>query len=442
MNSEPTTAEPTTAEPTAAEPAAEPTIAVIGLGYVGLPLAVVLARHYDVIGFDIDTSRIQELERGHDRTGEVEAAQLTECGLRCSAAASDIAQRDIYIVTVPTPVSKDRKPDLSALTSASELVGAALKPGAIVVYESTVYPGVTEDHCAPVLETASGLVCGRDFFLGYSPERINPGDREHTVDRITKIVAGQTDEVTRKLADIYGRITTGGIYIAPNIKTAEAAKAIENAQRDINIAFVNEISVIVSRLGLNALDVLEAAETKWNFLPFRPGLVGGHCIGVDPYYLAHAAEIAGHHPEMILAGRKINDAMGSHIADRVWEIIGKPAGRILILGITFKENVPDLRNSKVIDIIDALSAKGAAIDVHDPMANRESARNILGFELIDEIGSTGEYDAVIGAVQHDSYKAMSAEDISRLVTSEGLVADIKGMWRQIRLPAGLSYWQL
>ncbi|MCZ6763739.1 MAG: nucleotide sugar dehydrogenase [Alphaproteobacteria bacterium] len=425
----------------------DPNIAVIGLGYVGLPLAVALARHFDVLGFDIDAGRIDELKSGHDRTGEIEDADLGDSALELTSRADDMNGCDLFIVTVPTPVDAHAKPDLSALTAASELVGSYLRTGGVVVIESTVYPGVTEEHCGPILERVSGLSSGRDFFLGYSPERINPGDKEHTVDRIKKIVAGQTQEITDMLADIYARVTTGGIHIAPNIKTAEAAKAIENAQRDINIAFINEVSMILGDLGLNALDVLEAAETKWNFLPFRPGLVGGHCIGVDPYYLAHVAEQAGRHPEIVLAGRKINDAMGAYIANSIWRRLDKHrldnrAARILVLGLTFKEDVADLRNSKIIDIIDTLKAKGAEIAVHDAMADRAQARSMLGFDLVADLAEASPYDAVIGAVQHRAYLSFDAQDLLSLVGEKGLVADVKGMWRDIDLPSGIERWQL
>ncbi len=426
------------AEPTIAEP----TISVIGLGYVGLPLAIALAKYFDTTGYDIDQGRVAQLRDHHDRTNEIDKTTLARTALKYIDRAEDLTGRDIYIVTVPTPVDEQSAPDLSALTSASELVGAALGTGAIVVYESTVYPGVTEDHCAPILEQASGLRCGVDFFLGYSPERINPGDREHTIDRITKIVAGQTPEIAKTLSAVYGRVTSGGIHLAPNIKTAEAAKAIENAQRDINIAFINEISMILGRLGLSALEVMEAAETKWNFLPFRPGLVGGHCIGVDPYYLAHAAESVGLHPEIVLAGRKINDAMGDHIAGRIWDLLEMPAPRILLLGLTFKENVPDLRNSRIVDIVTSLRDRGAEVSVHDPLADQDIARDMLGFDLTTELESGAPYDAVIGAVQHDFYRALEVSDISALVGGEGLVCDIKGMWRHLNLAEKLKTWQL
>lgn len=424
----------------------DPSIAVVGLGYVGLPLAVALAKHFDTVGFDIDTGRIDELLAGHDRTDEIDSAVLDASTLRLSTEANDLAGHDIYIVTVPTPVDADNQPDLGAVLGASQTVGAAISgrtgDGVIVVYESTVYPGVTEDVCGPALEAASGLACGTDFFLGYSPERINPGDREHTVDRITKVIAGQTADVTDTLAEVYGQVTSGGVFRARDIKTAEAAKVIENAQRDINIAFVNEVAMILGRLGVNVQDVLDAANTKWNFLPFRPGLVGGHCIGVDPFYLAHAAQKIGHDPEIILAGRRINDGMGSFVARSVVDLLGKKNGRILVLGLTFKENVPDLRNSKVIDIIRSLTELGCSVDVHDPHADTGEARQHYGLDLLDGLDEASGYDAVIGAVQHNEYLAFSGTDLARLVTADGLVADVKGMWRRVPVAGNIRRWQL
>jgi len=420
-------------------------IAVVGLGYVGLPLAVALARHFPVTGFDIDPQRIAELRRGHDRTREIDVETLATSTMTFSDAAADIAGAGIYIVTVPTPVDTANRPDLAAVLAATATVGRALSPGAIVVLESTVYPGVTEEVCGPVLERESGLVSGRDFFLGYSPERINPGDREHTVDRIVKVVAGQTPDVTERLATIYGKATTGGVFRAASIKAAEAAKAIENAQRDINIAFVNEVAMIADRLGLSIHDILEAAETKWNFLRFRPGLVGGHCIGVDPYYLAHVAMRVDHVPEVILAGRRINDGMGRYVARRVAEELGgrvPPGARALVLGLTFKEDVPDLRNSRVIDIVRGLAEHGFAVDVHDPLADRDEAKAHYGVDLLDALPAAPRHLAVIGAVQHRDYATLAAAAIARLVLPGGIVADVKGMWRGLVLPAGLKRWTL
>ena len=420
----------------------DPRIAVIGLGYVGLPLAVALARHFAVTGFDIDTGRIAELRAGHDRTDEVAPDALRDSALALTDAVDALPGHDIFVVTVPTPVDAANQPDLGAVLGASKTVGAALVKGGIVVYESTVYPGVTEDICGPALEAASGLVCGTDFFLGYSPERINPGDREHTVDRITKVVAGQTPDVTDTLAEIYGQVTSGGVFRARDIKTAEAAKVIENAQRDINIAFVNEVAMILGRLGVSVQDVLDAASTKWNFLPFRPGLVGGHCIGVDPFYLAHAAQKIGHDPEIILAGRRINDGMGAYVARMVAERLDGRKGRVLVLGLTFKENVPDLRNSKVIDIVTALREAGCTVDVHDPHADVAEARAHYGLDLIGGLEAASGYDAVVGAVQHREYLAFSGDDLAKLLTANGLVADVKGMWRRLPLAGALRRWQL
>jgi UDP-N-acetyl-D-galactosamine dehydrogenase len=422
------------------EPKIAPRIAVVGLGYVGLPLAVALARHFPTTGLDIAAARIAELKRGHDRTGEIDAAALAASKLALTAAPADIRDHDVYIVTVPTPVDAANKPDLGAVRAACATVGAHLGRGAIVVFESTVYPGVTEDICGPALAAASGLVCGRDFFLGYSPERINPGDRQHTVDRITKVVAGQTREVRDRLAAIYGAVTTGGVFAAASIKVAEAAKVIENAQRDINIAFVNEVTMIFERLGVSVYDVLDAARTKWNFLPFAPGLVGGHCIGVDPFYLAQAALDAGHNPEIILAGRRINDAMGPWLAERISAQMGGQ-GRVLVLGLTFKENVPDLRNSKVVDLIARLRALGHMVDVHDACADAAEAKHEYGIDLVTNLATMAGHDCVIGAVPHEAYARLDARTLATMLRPNGLVADIKGMWRGLALPASVRVWR-
>jgi UDP-N-acetyl-D-galactosamine dehydrogenase len=426
-------------------PPASTSIAVIGLGYVGLPLAVALAKHFPVVGFDVDRGRIEELRRGQDRTHEIDAPALLGSSLRLSADATDLPGHAVYIVTVPTPVDEHNVPDLGPVRSASRTVGTALKTnpvkGAIAVYESTVYPGVTEEVCGPILEELSGMVCGRDFFLGYSPERINPGDKVHTVDKITKVVAGQTPEVAARLADIYGRITSGGIHLAPTIKTAEAAKVIENAQRDINIAFINEIAMIFGKLGISTHDVLEAAGTKWNFLKFQPGLVGGHCIGVDPYYLAHRAEELGHHARIILSGRAINDGMSAYVAEAVSARIA-PGGAVLMLGLTFKEDVPDLRNSKVSDLAGHLKRLGHAVTIHDPLADPNEAQHEYGLMLAPRLDQLAGFDAVLGAVPHAAYRNFADTDLARLVKAGGLVADLKGMWRDRRLPAGLRYWTL
>ncbi|HVO14695.1 MAG TPA: nucleotide sugar dehydrogenase [Alphaproteobacteria bacterium] len=425
-------------------------IAVIGLGYVGLPLAVALARRYEVVGFDVSGRRIAALRDGIDATREVEAAELKACRAVFTDDPAALKGADLHIVTVPTPVDEANNPDLSAVLAACAAVGAALTKGATVVLESTVYPGVTEDICGPALEKASGLTAGRDFFLGYSPERINPGDRTHTLARIKKVVAGQTPEITAMLARVYGSVTEAGVFEAVSIKTAEAAKVIENAQRDINIAFINEVAIIFNRMGLSIYDVLEAAGTKWNFLKFTPGLVGGHCIGVDPYYLAHLAQRLGHHPEVVLAGRRTNDGMGHYIAacvDRAVAERRRAAGaapapaRILVLGLTFKENVPDLRNTKVIDIVEDLRARGHAVDVCDPLADRDEAMALYGLELhVTPPGAA--YDCVLGAVPHDAYRAFDGAAFRRLLAPGGLVADVKGMWRAVALPADLRRWDL
>ncbi len=415
-------------------------VAVIGLGYVGLPLAISLARHFPTVGYDVSASRIEELRAGRDRTREIERDTLRESRLRASSAPADIAGMDLYIVTVPTPVDARNEPDLGPLRGACETVGAALRKGAVVVFESTVYPGVTEDICGPALERASGLRCGSDFHLGYSPERINPGDRENTIDRLIKVIAGQTPEVTELLARVYGAVTSGGVFRAASIRTAEAAKVIENAQRDINIAFINEVTMIFDRLGLSIYDVLDASYTKWNFLKFQPGLVGGHCIGVDPFYLARCAQDAGHHPEIILAGRRINDGMGPWLAERISG--GLPsAARVLVLGLTFKENVPDLRNSKVADLIRRLRELKHEVLVHDALADAADAKREYGERLIASLDSGAPYDCVVGAVPHREYVELTGARLAGLLRTGGLVADVKGMWRRMELPATLRQWR-
>ncbi len=426
-------------------------IVVIGLGYVGLPLAVALARHFTVIGYDIDQGRVAELQRGEDRTREVESAVLRASTLQLSADAAAIKGHDLYIVTVPTPVDEQNEPDLRAVRSASRSVGAAMQRGAamasgtVVVFESTVYPGVTEEICGPIIAEVSGLKQSQDFFLGYSPERINPGDKVHTVDKIAKIVAGENAAVAAMLAEVYGKVTSGGIHLAPTIKTAEAAKVIENAQRDINIAFMNEIAMIFGKLGISTHDVLEAAGTKWNFLKFQPGLVGGHCIGVDPYYLAHRAQALGHDPRIILAGRAINDGMSRFVAEQVHAGLGGPdaaPGRVLVLGLTFKEDVPDLRNSKVADLVRALESLGHQVAVHDPLADPNEAQHEYGIMLAPRLEGLAGFDAVLGAVPHEAYRRLGPDQLAALVKPDGLVADLKGMWRGLDLPAGLRRWGL
>jgi UDP-N-acetyl-D-galactosamine dehydrogenase len=416
-------------------------IVVIGLGYVGLPLAVALARSFRVTGLDIDAGRVDELKRGHDRTREVDEAALLGSLLTLTASGADAHGADMYIVTVPTPVDDKCEPDLGPVIGATRAV-AGMLDGArapVIVYESTVYPGVTEDICGPLLEEHSGLKRGEGFFLGYSPERINPGDREHTVDRIVKVIAGENDEVTDLLAEVYGKVTSAGTFRAASIKAAEAAKVIENAQRDINIAFMNEITQIFSKLNISIWAVLDAAGTKWNFLPFQPGLVGGHCIGVDPYYLSYRAQQIGLDPNVILAGRSINDGMGAWVADQVHARRDGP-GSALIMGFTFKENVPDLRNTKVIDVIRRLSALGHQVTVHDPLSDPAEARHEYGLELSADALS-GTYDVVVVAVAHEDYRALGDDTLAGLVAEDGLLADLKNVYRDRELP-GVRRWTL
>ena len=420
-----------------------PQVVVVGLGYVGLPLAVALARHFPTIGLDIDTTRIAELGAGHDRTREIERDRLAASTLRLTAMPADCRGADIYIVTVPTPVDQANRPDLGAVLAATRTVGELIEAGrdTIVVYESTVYPGVTEDLCGPELERVSGLTRGKDFFLGYSPERINPGDREHTVDRIVKVVAGESPAITERLAALYGAVTSAGAFRAASIKAAEAAKVIENAQRDINIAFMNEIAQIFAKLDVSVWDVLDAAATKWNFLRFQPGLVGGHCIGVDPYYLSHRAQELGHLPRVVLAGRSINDGMSSWIADEIHSRRGAKAGSVLVLGLTFKEDVPDLRNSKVADLVARLRWLGHRVTVHDPLADAAEAQHEYGLTL-DPDALASRYDIVVAAVPHAGYRGMDAAAIAGLAAEGGLVADLKGMWRHLAFDNGLDRWSL
>jgi UDP-N-acetyl-D-galactosamine dehydrogenase len=417
-------------------------IAVVGLGYVGLPLALVLSRHYPVVGFDISAPRIAALKAFEDRSGEVEPATLRATTMSFTDRIDDIKGSDVFIVTVPTPVDAENLPDLGAMIAACSSLGKIIQPGNIVVFESTVYPGITEDFCGPALEAASGLRCGEEFFIGYSPERINPGDKTYTVDKITKVVAGQNDMVTEKLKEIYGAVTSGGVYVAKNIKTAEAAKVIENAQRDINIAFVNELAMIFNKIGLNTHDVLDAANTKWNFLPFSPGLVGGHCIGVDPYYLAHLARSLGHEPEVILSGRRINEGMAGFIAQEIDRKLKKKPARILVLGLTFKENVPDLRNSKSADLVRALIELGHHVEVHDPCADPVEARDEYDLDLRDTLDRTEPVDCIVGAVRHEAYCDFTSGTLEILLAKGGLVADLKGMWRKIDMPPDFVRWDL
>jgi UDP-N-acetyl-D-galactosamine dehydrogenase len=416
-------------------------IVVVGLGYVGLPLAVALARSFSVVGLDIDERRVEELKLGIDRTREVESEKLAASPLRLTSRSADAAGADIYIVTVPTPVDGDNSPDLRPVISATRSVATLLDPERkpIIVYESTVYPGVTEDICGPLIEEVSGLQRGRGFFLGYSPERINPGDREHTVDRIVKVVAGENEAVTERLCAIYGAVTSAGVFRAASIKAAEAAKVIENAQRDINIAFMNEITKIFSKLDISIWDVLAAAGTKWNFLPFQPGLVGGHCIGVDPYYLSFRAQQLGLDPHVILAGRSTNDGMGAWVADGVHERLGR-AGKTLVMGLAFKENVPDLRNSRVIDVIRRLQALGHEVTVHDPLADSAEARHEYGIDLAADAFDSS-YDLVLVAVPHSAYADLDDSRLTGLVAQGGLLADLKHLYRGRALP-GVERWTL
>ncbi len=417
----------------------QPTIAVIGLGYVGLPLALALSQHYSVTGYDTSKARAAALLAGEDVAGEVSKTELTASPLEITTDSAAIAANALYIITVPTPVDSKNEPDLSVLLAACATVGAAMPEGAVIVIESTVYPGVTRDICGPALEKASGMTAGRQFHLGYSPERINPGDGAHGLASITKVVAGEDTGLTAELARIYGKITQGGIFQAASIETAEAAKVIENAQRDINIAFVNEVALICEKLDLSVHEVLAAAKSKWNFLPFKPGLVGGHCIGVDPFYLAHQAKKVDHQPEVILAGRKINDEMGYRLADIIAARLAKGA-KVLVLGLTFKENVRDLRNSKVADLIAGLSVHGLAVDVFDPHADPTEARAMYGLELLTELPVAAAYDGVIPAVPHQDFVALTAQQAGGLMRDGGLIADIKGIWADRRWPANLNYW--
>ncbi|WP_169566498.1 nucleotide sugar dehydrogenase [Sneathiella limimaris] len=423
------------------KPVQELFVSVVGLGYVGLPLAVALARQFKVIGYDISGSRVKELKGGYDRTFELDSPALRASSMTFTTDISETKDADVHIVTVPTPVDEGDKPDLEPLRSACRAVGPILKKGAVVVVESTVYPGVTEDVCGPLLEEISGLKCGEEFFLGYSPERINPGDKVHTVDKIIKVISGQTEEVADLLEKIYGAATTGGTFRARNIKTAEAAKVIENAQRDINIAFINEATMIFQKLGISAYDVLETAGTKWNFLNFTPGLVGGHCIGIDPFYLAHKASEVGQDPDLILTGRRINENMGKFIANTISGLIDS-SSKVLVLGLTFKENVPDLRNTKVTEIISGLEAHGHLVEVHDPMADPEEARQFLDIDLKENLNSLTKYDAIIGAVAHSVYKDLSVPALEGMMTENGLLADIKGIWRDVTFSNGIKRWQL
>jgi UDP-N-acetyl-D-glucosamine/UDP-N-acetyl-D-galactosamine dehydrogenase len=421
-------------------------LAVIGLGYVGLPVAVAFARQgTPVIGFDVDADRIAELKTGRDRTREVETYDLAHPTLRLTSDAADIAAADFIIVTVPTPIDKARRPDLSALIAASQTVGRTLKKGDIVVYESTVYPGATEEDCVPVLERASGLTAGRDFTVGYSPERINPGDQAHRLESIIKVISAQDPQTLEIVAAVYGSVVTAGVHRAPSIKVAEAAKVIENSQRDLNIAFMNELSTIFHVLGIDTGEVLAAAATKWNFLNFTPGLVGGHCIGVDPYYLTDRAQKAGYHPDVILAGRRINDTMGVRVArecERRLKKSGVQAKRVTVLGLTFKENVVDIRNSQVVDMIREFQSFGITVQVHDPLADAATAMREYELSLLNE-QELAPADAVVLAVSHDFYRIAGWPLITRLLKNgRGLVMDVKSALDLRQRPPHVDVWRL
>jgi UDP-N-acetyl-D-glucosamine/UDP-N-acetyl-D-galactosamine dehydrogenase len=421
------------------------TIAVIGLGYVGLPVAAAFARDGStVIGFDIDAGRVAELRAGQDRTREVDSSDLTRASLRFANDAAELKRADFFIVTVPTPIDEARRPDLSAMLQASHTVGAALKRGDIVVYESTVYPGAVEEDCVPILERASGLKAGEGFDVGYSPERINPGDKTHRFESITKVVSAQNVKALDVIAGVYGAVVTAGIHRAPSIKVAEAAKVIENTQRDLNIAFMNELSLIFQALEIDTGDVLAAAATKWNFLPFQPGLVGGHCIGVDPYYLTYRAEKAGYHPEVILAGRRINDEMGRRIARECIRGLLRRRGRsgtVTVLGITFKEDVPDIRNSRVIDIVQELRSFGIDVQIADPLADAAAVDHEYGLGLT-ELDKLQPADAVVLAVAHQRYVEGGWSMIEGLLRERsGLVLDVKMKLDRSTKPAGIELWR-
>lgn len=416
-------------------------IAVIGLGYVGLPLARLFATQYSVVGFDINKTRVQELNDGVDKTLEIESSTLTPIlkttqdhhnGLFCTHNLKDIENCNYYIITVPTPIDKNNSPNLTPLYKASETVGQVLKKNDIVIYESTVYPGVTEDECVPVLENVSKLIYNKDFYVGYSPERINPGDKLHTIDKILKVTSGSTPKVAEQINRLYARVITAGTYMAPSIKVAEAAKVIENSQRDINIAFVNELAKIFNLMHIDTKAVLEAAGTKWNFLPFKPGLVGGHCIGVDPYYLAQKAQEVGYHPEIILAGRRVNDSMGQYVASEVIKLMAKNnisinGAKILVLGITFKENCPDVRNTKAVDVINQLKSYGTQVTVLDPWASASAVKKEYQLDIIKNTPKD-KYDAIVLTVAHNAFLKMH---LKTLIKPNGIIYDVKGVLKDV-----------
>jgi len=409
---------------------AEARVAVIGLGYVGLPLAVAFGRVRPTVGFDIDLARVDELRRGHDRTDEASAEEMRAASqLGLTAVAADLADCDVFIVTVPTPIDAAKRPDLTPLVAASRTIGRAIRRGGVAIFESTVYPGATEEVCVPVIERESGLKHNVDFYTGYSPERINPGDRERRLENILKVTSGSTPAAAEFVDALYRQIVHAGTYRAPSIRVAEMAKVIENTQRDLNISLINEIALICHRLNLDTAEVLAAAGTKWNFLPFRPGLVGGHCIGVDPYYLTHKAQEVGYHPEVILSGRRINDGMAAHVAQRVVKLLARrrihiAGAKVLVLGLAFKENCPDLRNTRVADMIAELAGYDAEVHVHDPYADADDARREYGIELLPRLGDE-KYDAVILAVAHAPFLALGADGVRALVKPGGVVFDVK-----------------
>ena len=422
-------------------------ISVVGLGYVGLPVAIAFGKRSRVIGFDIDAGRIEELRRGVDHTREVAPTELAEADVHFTSNAAALREADFHIVAAPTPIDRTKKPDLRLLLGAVRTVGRHLEPGDVVVFESTVYPGVTEEDCVPVLEEASGLVCGTDFKVGYSPERINPGDREHTFTRVAKVVAAQDEATLDVIAGVYESVVTAGVYRAATIRVAEAAKVIENTQRDLNIALMNELALIFAQMGIDTRDVLAAAGTKWNFLPFTPGLVGGHCIGVDPYYLAHKAAMLGYQPEIILAGRRVNDRMGSHVAGQVVKALvrrglGAQGGAVTILGFTFKEDVPDLRNTRVVDMVRELEDYGLAVQVHDPCVDPEEASREYGMEIVAN-EALRPADAVILAVPHAGFVERGWPGVTSLLRgARGLVIDVKGVLDRASRPDGIDLRRL
>ncbi len=428
----------------------EATLAVVGLGYVGLPLAVAFGRKFPIVGFDVNEEKVDALRQGRDPTGELSEEQVRAAEIQYTTNPGDLRRASFVVVAVPTPIDRHRRPDLAPLVGASRSIGQNLAPGTVVVYESTVYPGVTEEVCVPVLEAESGLRCGADFWVGYSPERINPGDREHTLERIVKVVAGQDADTLDAVAGVYELVVEAGVHRAPTIKTAEAAKVIENTQRDLNIALMNELSVIFNRLGIETREVLRAAGTKWNFLPFTPGLVGGHCIGVDPYYLTHKAEELGYSPQVILSGRAINDGMGKYVAENVVKGLircGKAVqgSRVLVLGLTFKENVSDLRNSRVKDVIDELREYGVDVVAHDPMVDPDEAEAEFGLRP-RSLEQAGPVDGIVAAVRHDAFADLTLERLFELYRPNGdpgVLADVRMAYDRAEASAlGIHYWSL